>query len=66
MRKVLIAAAVILLQGCTTAGPYVSNISSDGNMGLSVEKCAVQFNAFTGTVSTSECTSHHIQLEARK
>lgn len=51
-----------VMSACTTAGPYVTNISSDGNDGLNVEKCAVKLNAFMGTVSTSECTSQHIQL----
>ncbi len=35
---------------CTTAGPYVTNISSDGDWGLTVEKCQVHMNAFMGTV----------------
>ena len=46
----------------TTAGPYVTNISSDGRNGLNIEKCAVKMNAFMGTVSTSECTSQNVQL----
>lgn len=54
--------SVIALSGCTTAGPYVTNISSDGDNGLNVEKCAVKLNAFMGTVSTTECTSQHIRL----
>lgn len=57
--------AVALTVGCTTAGPYVTNISSDGRNGLNIEKCAVKFNAFMGTVSTAECTSQHIQLTNR-
>lgn len=55
-------AAAAVLAGCTTAGPYVTNISSDGRNGLNIEKCAVHLNAFMGTVSTSDCTSQHIQL----
>ncbi|MTI72594.1 MAG: hypothetical protein FH747_03195 [Stenotrophomonas sp.] len=63
MRGILIAlVSVIALSGCTTAGPYVTNISSDGDNGLNVEKCAVKLNAFMGTVSTTECTSQHIRL----
>ena len=53
---------VVSVSACTTAGPYVTNISSDGNNGLSIEKCGVKMNAFTGTVSTSDCTSQHITL----
>lgn len=51
-----------VLAGCTTAGPYVTNISSDGRNGLNIEKCAVKMNAFMGTVSTTECTSQNLQL----
>jgi len=50
------------LAGCTTAGPYVTNISSDGNNGLNIEKCGVQMNAFTGTVSNVDCLSQSIRL----
>ena len=63
MKKIL---GIILvgssLCACTTAGPYVTNISSDGNNGLNIEKCAVKLNAFMGTVSTTECTSQHLKL----
>ena len=58
----LILGLIAVLAGCTTAGPYVTNISSDGRNGLNVEKCAVKLNAFMGTVSTTECTSQHLQL----
>jgi len=48
--------AVILfsLGGCTTAGPYVTSISSDGQGNLIVEKNTAVFNAFTGTVSSGD------------
>lgn len=64
MKKKLLGVILIGLavSGCTTAGPYVTNISSDGNNGLNVEKCAVKLNAFMGTVSTAECTSQHLKL----
>ena len=51
-----------VLAGCTTAGPYVTNISSDGRNGLNIEKCAVKMNAFMGTVSTADCTTQNLQL----
>ena len=49
--KYLILVLVLGLVGCTTAGPYVTNISSDGKGGLVVEKASVEMNAITGTVS---------------
>ncbi len=62
IRTTLLAATYIFLTGCTTAGPYVTNISSDGDYGLNGEKCAVKLNAFMGTVSTTDCTSTHLRL----
>ena len=63
MKLNLIALGLLaVLAGCTTAGPYVTNISSDGRNGLNIEKCAVKMNAFMGTVSTTECTSQNVQL----
>jgi len=62
VKKVVLLALAIFTGGCTTAGPYVTNISSDGRDGLNVEKCAVKLNAFMGVVSTSDCTSQHLVL----
>lgn len=63
IRLIVITALVVSLQACTSAGPYVTNISSDGNNGLTVEKCTVHMNAFMGTVSTGDCTSQNIKLK---
>lgn len=60
--RLIILSAVLALCGCTTAGPYVTNISSNGGNGLNIEKCSVQFNAFMGVVSNSDCSVQHIQL----
>lgn len=65
-RLIVAAALLVSLQACTAAGPYVTNISSDGNYGLTVEKCTVHMNAFMGTVSTGECTTHDIKLQTPK
>ena len=63
MKNVIMSILLAMsLTACTNAGPYVTNISSDGKGGLNIEKCGVKMNAFLGTVSTSECTSQHIQL----
>ncbi len=48
----ILAAAV--LSGCTTAGPFVTNISSDGKGNLVVEKNTVHMNPFTGAISAGE------------
>ncbi len=44
----LLATALVVLTGCTTAGPFVTNISSDGRGNLIIEKNTVHMNAFTG------------------
>jgi len=54
--------AVLLLGGCTTAGPYVTNISSDGANGLNIEKCKVELNAFLGVINTGDCSNSALKL----
>jgi type IV secretion system protein VirB7 len=65
--KKLVASIVMVLSvsACSSAGPYVTNISSDGNNGINIEKCKVHFNSFTGNVSTGECTSQSIKLSSK-
>ena len=51
------------LSGCTTAGPFVTNISSDGKGGLTIEKKIVHLNAFTGVITVGETpTTQTIQV----
>jgi type IV secretion system protein VirB7 len=57
-----VLALVAVLAGCSTAGPYITSISSDGRNGLNIEKCSVQMNAFMGTVSNTDCTTQNLQL----
>jgi hypothetical protein len=44
----------LLLGGCTSAGPFVTSISSDGRGNLIVEKNTVHLNAFTGIMSSGD------------
>ena len=61
--KIIISLSLVcLISGCTTAGPYVTNISSDGANGLNIEKCKVELNAFLGVVSTGDCSSSSLKL----
>jgi len=62
MRILFLSALTILMSGCTTAGPFVSNISSDGRGGLNIEKQKVEYNMLFGVVSTTETTTTNIQL----
>jgi hypothetical protein len=61
---IFVSALLFLLQACSTAGPFVTNVSSDGNNGLNIEKCHVHYNALGGTVSSSDCTTQNIKLRS--
>jgi type IV secretion system protein VirB7 len=54
VRAGIMVVAVATLAGCTTAGPFVTSISSDGKGNLIVEKNTVHFNAFMGTVASGD------------
>ena len=63
MKNISITLIILFLSACTNAGPFVTNISSDGNRGLIIEKCQVHMNAFMGTVSNDNCTSTSIYIK---
>lgn len=63
MKKISIIGFIALLAACTNAGPFVTSISSDGNNGLTIEKCQVHMNAFMGTVSNDSCTTTQIKVK---
>ena len=50
----------LLLSACTTAVPFVTNISQNKDGTLTLEKCQVEHNAFTGAISTTNCTSSKV------
>lgn len=52
----------LLISGCSTAGPYVTNISSDGKGGLVIEKTMIEYNGLVGVVSQKNPSSTTIQL----
>ena len=61
-----IAAAFTLVGLCTactsSAGPFVTNVSSDGHGNLIVEKCMVELQRQISTVQNSNCTTTPIAL----
>jgi len=61
----IVIASAIFLSGCSTAGPFVTNISSDGRGGLTYEKCMVQLNSFTNNLSMKDCSQFNIQFVPR-
>lgn len=69
MRNYGILAAIlilVMLSGCTTAGPFVTNISSDGRGGLNIEKSRVKLNFWTNGLETCDTTNSNIQLSSPK
>ncbi len=59
----IMATVMAVVSGCTTAGPFVTNISSDGKGGLIVEKNTVHLNAFWGVMTLGETpTTQTIQI----
>ncbi len=62
----LIVIWALVLSGCASrAGPFVTNISSDGKGGLVVEKCMAKFDPWMSTVNNDNCTSTNITLDRR-
>jgi type IV secretion system protein VirB7 len=63
MSKIVFVALAVVLAGCASkAGPFVTNISSDGRGGLVVEKCMVRLDRTISTVESSDCTNTNITL----
>jgi len=49
---VLLGVVAATLSGCTTAGPFVTDVAYDGDGNLLITKNSVKYDAFFGTVST--------------
>lgn len=64
LRPAFLFSLLLFSTGCTTAGPFVTSISSDGRGGLIVEKSMVKFNSFTGTVSNENSTTTTIKISS--
>ncbi|GEM20948.1 hypothetical protein [Nitrosococcus oceani] len=63
MHKVVFVLIVTVISGCASqAGPFVTNISSDGRGGLVVEKCMVRLDRMINTVEAASCTNTPIAL----
>ena len=56
MQKLFLLFTLFLLSACTTAGPFVTNVSQNKDGSLILKKCIVEHNAFTGAIRTVQCT----------
>jgi len=57
MRNLLLI-MLVMLAGCTTAGPYVTSISTDGNCTIFIEKSSTEYSMITGTVGNKNESGH--------
>ena len=62
MKYFTILLIILFIGGCSTAGPFVTSISSDGRGNLNIEKAKVNFNGFLGVISTTETTTTNIKF----
>lgn len=63
MRTTIAVLVMLGISGCASkAGPFVTNISSDGRGGLVIEKCMVRLDRVINTVESSDCTNTPITL----
>lgn len=63
MKYLILIMLVFMLVGCaTTAGPFVTGISSDGKGGLVIQKGYVEYNQFLGTIANKEAGESSIKL----
>ena len=58
----IVLIALTILGGCTSAGPFITNISSDGRGNLIVEKSRIKYNGFMGTISNEGGTTTTIRV----
>ena len=63
LRVAIVICAAFLVTGCaTTAGPFVTNISSDGRGGLVIEKAMVEYSQWSEGITTKDHTTTTIYI----
>ena len=62
MRGYWIVGAALALAGCTSSGPFVTSVSSDGQGGLNIVSCMSTYDAATGTQGNGQCSNSHVQV----
>lgn len=64
MMKWLMVFALALVSGCaSTGGPFVTNISNAGAGKLTVEKCKLRQNLWTGDMDLRDCQQQEVALQ---
>ena len=55
--KIFGLSVLFFLTGCTYAGPFVTHITQNKDGTITLEKCMVEHNAFSGAIATVNCTT---------
>lgn len=46
---------------CSTAGPFVTNVSQDVQGNIIIEKCSLEYNAWISTVNSIDCQTYTLK-----
>ena len=65
MQKLFILSTLFLLSSCTTAGPFITNITPNKDGTFTVEKCLIEYTGF-GTLSNKNCTVSTVYFSGSK
>jgi hypothetical protein len=64
MKLITIALLSLTLASCASrGGPFVTNISNDGDGNLVIEKCMLRFEPFMSTVHNDSCNSSKMKIK---
>lgn len=66
MKYFWITSMLVFLGGCSTAGPFVTGISSDGRGGLIIQKGYAEYNYFLGVLGNKEAGQSTIKFVPEK
>jgi len=53
----------LLCTGCSSAGPFVTDIQFPDKDTVQVQKCTVEHNYLTGKIETGPCTTENISRQ---
>lgn len=60
MARWFVMVSLLVLSGCASTGPLVTNISYDASGSLMIEKCRIHSNYFLGTIDLRDCNHHSL------
>lgn len=59
----MMAFVLLATTGCvSTAGPFITNVLPAGDGRVSIEKCKVNYNKFSNTISMGQCDTITVEL----